>query len=80
MGSGLGWHFAEFNADAAQIEYIVVALDDQQRLVKLSLRQADILHALAEDEELVKQGGGVPDLNGEKAEYDMLTSYLSLPC
>jgi glutamate--cysteine ligase catalytic subunit len=45
-----------------QIEYLVVAFDDQQREVKLSLRQADILEALANDAELLKQGGGVPDL------------------
>lgn len=31
--------------------------------MKLSLRQADILEALANDEELVKQGGGVPGIN-----------------
>jgi len=46
----------------AQIEYLVVCFDDQKREVKLSLRQADILHALANDEELLEQGGGVPDL------------------
>jgi len=45
-----------------QIEYLVVAFDDDKRQVKLSLRQADILAALARDEELLKQGGGVPDL------------------
>ena len=46
----------------SQIEYLVVNFDERKRQVKLSLRQADILRALAEDEELVKQGGGVPDL------------------
>ncbi|KXT10033.1 hypothetical protein AC579_1223 [Pseudocercospora musae] len=45
-----------------EIEYLVVSFDDEQRNVKLSLRQADILEALANDEELLKQGGGVPDL------------------
>jgi glutamate--cysteine ligase catalytic subunit len=51
------------SADAcAQIEYLVVAFDDDKKTVKLSLRQADILAALASDEELLKQGGGVPDL------------------
>ncbi|KAL8684579.1 MAG: hypothetical protein Q9218_008234, partial [Villophora microphyllina] len=44
------------------IEYLVVAFDDQNRKVKLSLRQADILDALAKDEALCKQGGCVPDL------------------
>ena len=46
-----------------QIEYLVVTFDDQDRQVKLSLRQADILEALANDAELIKQGGGVPALN-----------------
>ncbi|KAF2774249.1 GCS-domain-containing protein [Teratosphaeria nubilosa] len=45
-----------------EIEYLVVAIDDEQRQVKLSLRQADILEALASDEKLLRQGGGVPDL------------------
>ena len=39
-----------------------VSFDDEQKEVKLSLRQADILEALANDEELLKKGGGVPDL------------------
>ncbi|KAI7680562.1 hypothetical protein KC353_g22039, partial [Hortaea werneckii] len=43
-----------------EIEYLVVAFDDEQRDVKLSLRQADILEALANDKDLLKQGGGVP--------------------
>jgi len=47
---------------STQIEYLVVCFDEQKREVKLSLRQADILQALASDEELLKQGGGVPDL------------------
>jgi glutamate--cysteine ligase catalytic subunit len=45
-----------------QIEYLVVNFDDQKKEVKLSLRQADILEALANDAELLRQGGGVPDL------------------
>lgn len=45
-----------------QIEYLVVSFDDDNRQVKLSLRQADILVALANDEKLLKQGGGVPDI------------------
>lgn len=40
----------------------MVAFDDDGREVKLSLRQADILEALANDPELIQQGGGVPDL------------------
>ena len=51
-----------------QIEYLVVTLDNEQRKVQLSLRQADILEALACDEELRKQGGCVPDLQ-EVAQY-----------
>ena len=45
-----------------QIEYLVVAYEDEKKKVKLSLRQADILDALAKDEALCKRGGCVPDL------------------
>ena len=45
-----------------QIEYLVVSFDDKDRKVRLSLRQADILTALANDMDLVKQGGGVPEV------------------
>lgn len=45
-----------------QIEYLVVNFEDQERKVKLSLRQADILAALASNADLLKQGGGVPEL------------------
>jgi glutamate--cysteine ligase catalytic subunit len=45
-----------------QIEYLVVSFDDGGREVKLSLRQADILAALANDAKLIAQGGGVPDI------------------
>lgn len=44
-----------------QIEYLVVAMEATERKVKLSLRQAEILEALAKDEELCKQGGCVPN-------------------
>lgn len=47
---------------SVQIEYLVVAFDDQNNKVRLSLCQAEILKALAHDEELCKQGGCVPDL------------------
>ena len=43
-----------------EIEYLVVAFEEEHRKVRLSLRQADILTALAEDEALSKQGGCVP--------------------
>ena len=40
----------------------MVVFDDDKKDVKLSLRQSDILEALASDANLLKQGGGVPDL------------------
>ena len=52
-----------------QIEYLVVAFDDKQHEVKLSLRQAAILEELANNPELIKQGGGVPDLNEGTKKY-----------
>ncbi|KAB2577300.1 Glutamate-cysteine ligase catalytic subunit [Lasiodiplodia theobromae] len=45
-----------------EVEYLVVAYDDENRKAKLSLRQADILAALASDEKLLEEGGGVPDM------------------
>ena len=45
-----------------QIEYLVVAFDDEQKKVRLSLCQADVLTALARDEELAKKGPVVPEL------------------
>ncbi|MCJ1469711.1 Zn finger-containing GTPase- Activating Protein for ARF [Pseudocyphellaria aurata] len=45
-----------------EVEYLVVAVEDSDRDVKLSLRQADILESLARDEGLRNQGGCVPDL------------------
>lgn len=51
-----------------EIEYLVVALDDEEQKVRLSLTQAEVLEALAQDEELCKNGPMVPDLQGgEKA-------------
>jgi glutamate--cysteine ligase catalytic subunit len=41
---------------------LVVCYDDENRKVRLSLRQADILAALAADEKLLEQGGGVPEV------------------
>lgn len=46
-----------------------MSFDDDKREVKLSLRQADILEALANDKELLKQGGGVPDLQRGPEKY-----------
>lgn len=45
-----------------EIEYLVVTYDDDKREVRLSLRQADILEALASDEKLLAQGGGVDEI------------------
>ncbi|KAF2470142.1 GCS-domain-containing protein [Lindgomyces ingoldianus] len=45
-----------------EVEYLVVCYDDDKHKVRLSLRQADILAALATDEKLLHQGGGVPDV------------------
>lgn len=46
-----------------------MSFDDEERTVKLSLRQAEILEQLAKDEELLKQGGGVPDLAVGSCKY-----------
>ena len=56
------------NREYEQIEYLVISHDDKNRKVRLSLRQADILKALASDEELLKKGGGVPDINCGKTQ------------
>ena len=51
-----------------EVEFLVVAFDDKVCSVKLSLRQGDILAALAEDEALCEQGGCVPDLQVVKSQ------------
>ena len=43
--------------------------DDDKRQVRLSLRQADILEALASDEKLLAQGGGVDEIQRGSARY-----------
>ena len=45
-----------------QVEYLVVTYKDDDEKVTLSLRQADILTALASDENLKSEGGCVPAL------------------
>jgi hypothetical protein len=45
-----------------QVEYLVVVWTKDDKRVLVSLRQADILKALANDTELTSGGGGVPDL------------------
>jgi glutamate--cysteine ligase catalytic subunit len=52
-----------------QVEYLVVCLDQAHRKVRLSLRQADILAALASNDELVKRGGGVADVRTGSPKY-----------
>ncbi|KAK8089897.1 glutamate-cysteine ligase catalytic subunit [Apiospora hydei] len=64
-GTALDWPDAKKNADQVRewgikVEYLVVKYSKDEPKVLLSLRQADILTALAADEELSNQGGGVP--------------------
>ncbi|KAF2462230.1 glutamate-cysteine ligase, partial [Lineolata rhizophorae] len=55
-----------------EVEYLVVCYDDAHHKVRLSLRQADILEALASDEKLLQEGGGVPGLQrGNANESDV---------
>lgn len=49
-----------------QVEYLVVTYKDEDEKVTLSLRQADILRALAQDEALCNHGGCVPALQDVK--------------
>ena len=49
-----------------QIEYLVVNYKKDDENVTLSLRQADILRALAHDEDLCKLGGCVAALQDVK--------------
>src|SRR2546421_10616864 len=62
----------------AQIEYLVVAFDDLHDKVRLSLCQADVLEALARDEELNKSGGGKPDLPPRQAIFSPLLAPISI--
>ncbi|CAF3567212.1 ADP-ribosylation factor GTPase-activating protein gcs1, variant 2 [Fusarium graminearum] len=45
-----------------EVEYLVVVYSEDNKRVLLSLRQAQILEALAADKDLKKQGGCVPEL------------------
>ncbi|KFY27103.1 hypothetical protein V493_03698, partial [Pseudogymnoascus sp. VKM F-4281 (FW-2241)] len=63
LGTPLEWPEAKKNANhvrdwGIKVEYIVVNYDESDPKVTLSLRQADILHSLAHDDELKSQGGG----------------------
>ncbi|KAL8826708.1 MAG: hypothetical protein Q9191_003633 [Dirinaria sp. TL-2023a] len=71
------WHRAKGKERDAllwgdEIEYLVVAYDDAHHKVRLSLRQADILDALAKDEALCQKGGCVPDLQSVDHSHDTL--------
>lgn len=45
--------------------------------MRLSLRQADILEALATDEKLLQQGGGVPDVQQGETKYVLILGLCS---
>lgn len=47
-----------------QVEYLVVVYKEDEPNVLLSLRQAEILTALASNQDLAKQGGCVPEIQG----------------
>ncbi|KAF2867639.1 glutamate-cysteine ligase-domain-containing protein [Massariosphaeria phaeospora] len=57
-----------------EVEYLVVCYDQKNRRVRLSLRQADILAALATDETLLDQGGGVPEVQRGEAKATETTA------
>ncbi|KAK6865011.1 glutamate-cysteine ligase catalytic subunit [Apiospora arundinis] len=52
-----------------EVEYLVVTYSKDEPKVLLSLRQADILTALAADEELSNQGGGVPAIQETQTQH-----------
>ncbi|KAF8545504.1 glutamate-cysteine ligase-domain-containing protein [Trichophaea hybrida] len=45
-----------------EVEYLVIAFDEENKNACLSLRQAEILDALSVEEKVRRAGGGVPDL------------------
>ncbi|KAL1848366.1 glutamate--cysteine ligase [Diaporthe australafricana] len=67
LGTPLDWPEAKQNADQVRewgikVEYLVVTYSKDDPRVLLSLRQADILEALASDTNLAAKGGCVPAL------------------
>ncbi|QKX56997.1 uncharacterized protein TRUGW13939_04105 [Talaromyces rugulosus] len=50
-----------------EVEYLVVAFDEENQKVRLSLAQAEILKSLARNEALWKVGGEVPGMTAERA-------------
>ncbi|KAL8935356.1 MAG: hypothetical protein Q9216_005471 [Gyalolechia sp. 2 TL-2023] len=80
LGTPLEWPEAKKAADQVrqwgiEIEYLVIAYDDQKQKVKLSLRQADILDALSKDEALQKKGGCVPEIQKVVREGEPLPTF-----
>ncbi|KAK5239521.1 glutamate--cysteine ligase, partial [Exophiala xenobiotica] len=59
----------------SQIEYLVVAIDEENKKVRLSLCQADVLKALAKDQELAKQDTMVPELQGDNNKSGTLPTF-----
>lgn len=53
----------------------MVHVDDESKIARLSLRQADILHALADDAALQRQGGVVPDLQAVVRADEILPTF-----
>jgi glutamate--cysteine ligase catalytic subunit len=47
----------QVGADSFQVEYLVVCVDDEEKKVRLSLRQSDILANLAKATDLLQDGG-----------------------
>ncbi|EXJ54807.1 glutamate-cysteine ligase [Cladophialophora yegresii CBS 114405] len=58
-----------------EVEYLVVAIDDEQKKVRLSLCQADVLKALAKDQALAGQDVTVPDLQNGVASTGALPTF-----
>ncbi|KAK5366392.1 glutamate--cysteine ligase [Exophiala xenobiotica] len=58
-----------------EIEYLVVAIDEENKKVRLSLCQADVLKALAKDQELAKQDTMVPELQGDNNKSGTLPTF-----
>ncbi|KXH32970.1 glutamate-cysteine ligase, partial [Colletotrichum nymphaeae SA-01] len=56
-----------------EVEYLVVTYSKDEPKVRLSLRQAEILTALAESPDLAKEGGCVPELQEVAREQSSVT-------
>jgi len=58
-----------------EVEYLVISYDEENNNARLSLRQSEILKALAQDEELRKSGGCVPALQQTVTSDDCLPTF-----